>query len=101
MNRIVCATHNPPKPKDKRSRLSRNRSIHNSSVRSNIGHLLLPHAVVQPAGTHQLLVCTLFDDLAVFQDDDEVCQPREDHVTTAKKCEKTYRLPRPCAGGVR
>ena len=46
-------------------------------VRTDVGHLLLPHAVVQPAGPHKLFMRALFDDSALAEHDDKVWTPRE------------------------
>ena len=61
-------------PKASSSWLFRRRlRLGDSGVRRDIGYLLLPHAVVQPALAHELLVRALLHDLPFPQHDDKVC----------------------------
>ena len=72
-----------------------------SSVGGDVRHLLLPHAVVQPARLHELLVCALLDDLALLEDEDEIYRDGVSGLGGERGAEATYRLRRPSADGAR
>ena len=75
-----------------------------SSICRDVGHLLLPHAVVQPSRTHELLMGALLLDLTVFQDDNKIYD-RQSWVNCSFVHEEmargAYQLRRQCGDGAR